>query len=256
MRPGVGEDVTYPWDDEHSRGLGELETWGEPLPPEPAPPGGVAWYVTKWRRRLPKVVIALSLLILVGGIVGLSTLGNLDVGLPSTEYLWVPVAVLVAFVLVSSLILTTMVAFVWGRQVSARQRRRSARIGWSVATALLLIVAVVGTWFVRPPGAAAPRTVASEQEGCQVYLDVIEESAQEGASAPGLDRYLRPLEAAAAGEAPELAADLQHYFEDETWRGYDTTTQAVVDRCSRAGWLSMQDMVDHQERMTQILAGR
>jgi hypothetical protein len=236
--------------------LGELELWGDPLPAEPAPPGRVAWYLTKWRRRLPKVVIAVSLLLLLAPVLGLATWGNLDVGLPSMQYLWLPALATAGFALVCSLVLTTVVTFVWGRQVSSRQRRRSRRILWPVAAGLLLVLAGAMSWFVRPPGSVEPRTVASEMQGCHVYFAVVEEAAEDGASGAGVHRYLRPLEAAARSQAPGLVDDLQHYFQDEAWSGVNATTRAVVERCVAAGWLTTGDTNEFDRRMALIEEAR
>ncbi len=245
-----------PTSDRDARILGELEVWGEVLPPEADPPSAAAWYATKWRRRLPKVVIAVSLFLLLWSAVGLATLGDIDVGLPSLPYLWIPAVVVIGLVLVLSLVLTTLLAFVWGRQVTARQRRRSSRILWSVAVTSLLVLAGTAAWLVHPPGTVQPRTVASEKEGCHVYLAVVEEAYADGASGLGLDRYLRPLEAASQSQAPALVADLQHYFADEGWSGANAATGALTRRCVDAGWLSTGDLDDFDRRMAQIEADR
>lgn len=232
--------------------LGPLEEWGAPLDPGPTPPSAAAWYLTKWRRRLPKVVIALALPLLVGELLVLATWRYADIGLSSMQEAWAPVVAVVGTLMACAVVLTTFVAGVWGRQVTADRRRRSARRNWLVASSLLVLLAVLTAWLVRPPGYAAPRTVATEKEGCHVYLAVIEESAQEQASLVGLGRYLRPLEAAAAGDAPDLARDLQLYFDDEGGAGFDAANRAVIGRCSKAGWLSMDDLQDHDERLQQI----
>lgn len=245
-----------PTGDGDARLLGELEVWGDPLPPEALPPSRAAWYATKWRRRLPKVVIAVSLLLLLGPFIGLVALGGVDVGLPSLQYLWIPAVVVIGFVLVLSLVLTTLLAFVWGRQVTAQERRRSTRILWSIAVALTVVLAGASAWWVRPPGTVQPRTVASEKEGSHVYLAVLEEANADGASGAGLDRYLRPLEAASRAHAPALVADLQHYFDGEGWRGANATTGALTRRCVDAGWLSTGDLDDFDRRMAQIEADR
>ena len=215
-----------------------------PAPPSPAP--AKATYGEKFRRRLPVVLLvvgALEVLLAVTVLAGTSTLKLGCTGTPST-------ALVIGYVVgaIGGVFLwTAIAALLPGRRKDPAPRRiPAAAIG-----GVLFVLGVGATVYglTRPP-ALPEMTIASPDQGCQVFVDTVEKLAKDRASDAEAQPYFEAMQQAAATTYPELAADVAPLAQTGvTAQQSSTAIESVVLRCVEQGHLTEDEVTSWAQRL-------
>lgn len=210
-----------------------------------------ASYGEKYRRRLPIVLLVVTalyglvLLSLVAGdpldIVGRSALGE-------SSYRVGIVAGAAVGVVLAGLFWTLLVAIFPGKR-----KERGVRNGLPLLAGALVLALGVGALFglqyVKTPAVEVP-AVASAAEGCQAFLDTVDELASERASDAKAVATFVALQEAVTATNPEMASDLEPLTSATvTSELASGATQSIVLRCLDQGHLTQADVQAWAEKI-------